>query len=189
MTKKSFVYLFLLLGLSVGFSQSSFADTYEITFTGAGAPPQTYFDYDVGSGFTSDISVVWDGITWTFPAAGLTGLNNDIWPGCSQTHPGEDTFAVLTGQSGVCDGYFTGLWSGVTFGPGADFTFDNYNFSTPLTSECLCAYTAPDNHIGTSYTVTDVPEPPTISLLLSGLLGLVALVGLVGRAYRVCSFG
>lgn len=191
-TKKTIIQLLFLLFVVSAFSVRTFADDYQITFTGTGAPAPTDFSYVAGTGFTSDIVVTWNGVTYDFTAA---DLNEFTMPSCSGagTAPGAQAFEALTGP---CAGLGPGAggtpllqWSGaesvclsscadngifVFLGAGTyEYEYLSVEANTPAT---------PGVNEGGGYTTTLVstptPEPGTFGLLFSGLLGFGLLVGM-----------
>jgi hypothetical protein len=176
--------LFLLLfGLAVmGFSQVAFADTYQLTFTGAGAPEATDFSYSLSTGFTSDIVVVWNGVTFDFTPSSLNS-----WVGaagsCSNVPPGMSEFDVLTGAG--CSMTTPATWAAETINLGTngfnvfdlgDLGLDISGASTGASFLSQGGKLAVANLSGVA-----TPEPGAISMLLSGLSGLALLVTLQDR--------
>jgi hypothetical protein len=112
----------LLIGVAVfAFSQAASADTYQITFSSSTLlgsatilPATTDFTYTPSTGFTSGITINWDGLTFTFTPSMLNGWTGG--PGSCPTSPaGTDEFDILTDQSCVDQtSYSAAIWIGAT---------------------------------------------------------------------------
>jgi hypothetical protein len=188
-----FLQLLLVLLIAFAFSLPSFGDTYQITFSGSGAPASVDFSYTAGIGFTSGFTVDWQGQAIPFT---LSNLNtNPIDPNCAGTGTGATGFAAITNATGCTsqlygwEGHYVPSVGYASFGLGpvdgsGNCSVDNCTeignvVLFPATEGSYLAQSGP-------ITVTDITgaedvaaaaEPGTFSLLFLGMLGLGLLAG------------
>jgi hypothetical protein len=180
---RSLVGLCFLALAALGVPASGANIDYEINFSGSGLLPTSgsfTYDPDPGVDTFSDFIVVWNGYTFDLtasankPSAGLDGV-----PYCAQLSPaGAGTFAMLSGGCFGKPGVQTEFVANAA-GPVAAFEFSTQNSGSGPPVKLYISSSVPAQNGNTAnssgvWTITQTPEPSSLTLLFAGL-ALVAL--------------